>query len=330
MTPQNPFHLPNPPRTKAEIVDLLRATGPEQERLFLAARNARRQAGMDAVKLRGVIEVSNYCQKHCGYCAIRPQNQELSRYRMDAEQIVAVARSVADAGIDTVFLQSGQDPQMDDIVCAAIPRIRALGVDVLLNLGEKSRATYARYAAAGAGAYILKFETSDRQLHRELIHAPLAQRLSCAGWIKEVGMQLGTGNIIGLPKQDIDSVAEDLLQAERLRPDFVSASPFIPNEHTPLEHAPCGSVALTLNAIAISRLMFPHALIPTVSALEKLERQGQLQGLNAGANVMTVNFTPKDMRDRYAIYSSGRFVVKLDHAKATIEQAGLTPLTPLQ
>jgi biotin synthase len=320
-------HVPliEPPTHKAEIVDLLGAAGELQQQLFLSARAARKAAGMASVKLRGVIEISNYCQKHCGYCAIRPQNRTLDRYRMDADTIVAVARGIVAEGITTVFLQSGQDPKVDDIVCEAIPRICDLGVDVLLNLGEKSRATYARYAAAGAGSYILKFETADPVMHREVIGSPLAERLECAEWIKEVGMQLGTGNIIGLPAQTLESVADDILQAQRMQPSFVSSSPFIPNEHTPLEGYPCGSLELTLNAIAVCRLLFPTALIPAVSALEKLEEGGQLRGLNAGANVMTINFTPTDLRDNYAIYSQGRFVVRLDHARETIARAGLTP-----
>lgn len=313
------------PQTKAEIVALLEATGELQQRLFLGARAVRERAGQSSVKLRGVVEISNYCQKSCHYCAIRPQNRTIDRYRMTAEAIVAVARGVAAEGITTVFLQSGQDPQIDDIVCRAIPRIRELGVEVLLNLGEKSRETYARYAAAGAGSYILKFETADPELHMDVIRSPLSQRLLCAEWIKDAGMKLGTGNIVGLPKQTVESVAADLLQARRMRPDFVSCSPFIPNEHTPLEDHPCGNLELTLNAIAVSRLMFPTALIPAVSALEKLEEHGQLRGLNAGANVMTINFTPKDLRENYAIYSEGRFIVKLDHARRTIGRAGLSP-----
>jgi biotin synthase len=136
MTAIHPIADIKPPRTKAEIVHLLHAADDLQQQLFQSARRVRKEAGMAAVKLRGVIEISNYCQKWCGYCALRPHNKALDRYRMDAETIVAVARGIADEGIATVFLQSGQDPKVDDIVCEAIPAIRDLGVEVLLNLGE--------------------------------------------------------------------------------------------------------------------------------------------------------------------------------------------------
>lgn len=323
----NAYCEPNPvffqPNSRVDISRLLICEGDEQQALFQAARAARQAAGMDAVKLRGVIELSNYCQKTCDYCAIRPQNKAMVRYRMDVDAILNIAAEIAAEGITTVFLQSGQDPKSDAMVLEAIPRIRALGVNVLLNLGEKPRDTYARYVAAGADSYILKFETSDPKLYQDIVGTPLAKRLECAQWIKEVGMKLGTGNIIGLPGQTLDTLIDDIVLAQELEPDFVSSSPFIPNENTPLEHLGVGDLQLTLNSIAICRLLFPDALIPAVSALEKIQKGGQLMGLNAGANIITINFTPKDFRDKYAIYSKDRFVVGLDHARATIAAAGL-------
>lgn len=311
------------PASKAEILRLLTCEGEAQQALFQAARAARLAAGADAVKLRGVIEISNYCQKSCDYCAIRPQNKEMMRYRMNVDTILAITEEIVAEGITTVFLQAGQDPKSDVFVYEAVPRIRARGVNVLLNLGEKSRETYARYVAAGADSYILKFETSDPALYQAIVGTPLAKRLECARWIREVGMKLGTGNIIGLPGQTLDTLAEDILLAQEMQPDFVSSSPFIPNENTPLESLGMGDLQLTLNSIAICRLLFPNALIPAVSALEKIRKGGQLLGLKAGANVLTINFTPKDFRDKYAIYSKERFVVSLDHAQATISGAGL-------
>ena len=108
----------------------------------------------------------------------------------------------------------------------------------------------------------------------------------------------------------LTGILGDIELAEDFQPDFVSSSPFIPNEGTPLETIDEGDVDMTLNTMAIYRLLFPGALVPTVSALEKLRGGGQLAGLQAGANVITINFTPKDFREKYAIYSAkGRFIV---------------------
>lgn len=156
-----------------------------------------------------------------------------------------------------------------------------------------------------------------------MAHSPLAKRLECIGWLQELGFRVGTGNIIGLPGQTLDTLAGDIQLAARIKPDFVSSSPFIPNQNTPYEQVPNGSLPITLNSIAICRILFPNALIPSVSALEKIEAGGQARGLDAGANVLTINFTPPESREKFAIYSQQRFVVSLEHALKTVDQAGL-------
>lgn len=309
---------------KADILSLLNATGEVQQELFRKAREVRAAYGKDKVYLRGVIELSNYCQKSCNYCAIRAPNKNLNRYRMLPEEIMELAYKIKELGINIVFLQAGQDPKCDPIMDLVIPKLKQeLSVSVLLCLGEKPREVYQHYRDLGADSYILKFETSDPDLYMETAHTSLGTRLECARWIKETGMQIGVGNIIGLPGQSFDSLAEDILLGIEMQPEFISASPFIANQNTPYEDMPEGDFNITLNTMAINRLLHPSSLIPTVSALEKVHRDGQIMGLNAGANVITVNFTPAAQRDKYAIYSNERFVVSREHALRIIEKAGL-------
>ncbi len=303
---------------------LLLAEAADQQLLFEWARQARAAAGVEAVTLRGVIEISNHCQKSCDYCAMRGPNGELERYRMDAEAILAIVGSIHAHGVPIAFLQAGQDPRSDAMVEEVIPAIKArYGLKVLLCLGERPKAAYERFAALGADSYILKFETSDPALYEAIARTPLARRLDCIRSLQGLGFAVGTGNIVGLPGQSLETLVDDIQLALALQPDFVSASPFIPNPSTPYEAAPCGSLALTLNTLAIYRIALKTPLIPNVSALEKLQPGGQLLGLQAGANVMTVNFTPRTFQEKFNIYSNERFVVSLQHALDTIEAAGL-------
>jgi biotin synthase len=75
--------------------------------------------------------------------------------------------------------------------------------------------------------------------------------------------------------------------------------------------------------MAILRIGLKDALIPSVSALEYIHSGGQLMGLNAGANVLAINFTPKLYRVYYNIYARDRFIVTLNHAINTAQMAGL-------
>jgi biotin synthase len=313
--------------TRDEVRRLITATGDDQQALFERARAVRRERCGNAVLLRGLVEISNYCQKKCDYCAMRAPNRELERYRLTAEQILEVVAEIKRHNLNIAFLQGGQDPRCDEILEEVIPVIkREMGLPVLLCLGERPKRVYERFVELGADSYILKIEASDPDLYRQTIHAPIESRLQCTRWIQESGMKLGTGNITGLPGQTLDHLVGDIFFAAGLKPDFVSSAPFIPNEDTPFEEIGFGPLGMTLNTMAIWRIMLGDPLIPTVSPLEKIQRGGQLMGLNAGANVMTINFTPTEWREKYAIYSRERFVVTLDHAYETIERAGLRPV----
>lgn len=289
------------------------------------AREIRRQVFGDMVRMRGVVEITNYCRKDCHYCGMRRSNRELGRFRAsDADEVFTAVQALAELGLTTVLLQGGEDVRSDRLLEALLPRIRSeLGLSVILNVGERTRQGLARLRAAGADGYIMKFETSDPELYGRITQSRLEDRLRNLEWLRELGFKVGVGNIVGLPGQTLESVADDLLLARELRPDFVSASPFIPNEGAPLEAESPGSLDLTLRVLALYRILLPHALIPTVSALEKLAPGGQVQGLHAGANVITANFTPPAWRDRYVIYSPRRFVVTVEHALATAARAGL-------
>lgn len=310
-----------------ELGSLLKLNGGEQQRLFALARERRSMGGRDKVLLRGVIEVSNNCQKKCDYCAMSCRGS-ISRYRMNADMILDIARHIREMGITTVFIQSGQDPLCRPIIEEVVPTIRnEMGAEVLLCIGEKPREEYQRYFDLGARAYILKFETSDAVLYDSIAHGSLEARLQCFRDLKEIGYEVGTGNIIGLPGQTFQTLLDDIRLALKLDPDFVSSAPFIPNQGTPYENHPCGDFNYTLNTMAIWRILLGgDRLIPTVSALEKLQQDGQLMGLQAGANVMTINFTPNECRKNYAIYTKQRFIVSMEHALRTIERAGLEPI----
>jgi len=324
--PMNPYRANMPFIEKArginerdEIERLLLARGPEQQALFAEARKAR---GGNRLVIRGVIEISNACVKGCEYCAMRRQNAKLDRYTLSPEDVMKAAYAIVGAGIPTVFLQGGQDPVCDILLEQVIPKIAyAAHSDVLLCVGEKDKKQYEFYKALGASSYILKFESSNEALYQSLTGTLLSDRLACIDSLKAAGLKVGTGSIVGLPGQGVTDVVNDILLAAGLKPDFVSVSPFIANKNTPLENKPNGDMDLTLNAIAILRILLPQALIPTVSALEYVHPGGQAAGLNAGANVITVNFTPSPRRDQYSIYTNDRFVVSLEHARKTAEDA---------
>ncbi|MEN9273108.1 MAG: radical SAM protein, partial [Gloeomargarita sp. DG_1_5_bins_55] len=197
---------PTPQILGRPLPEWIDADGELQQELFAQARWVRQQYQMDQVRLRGVIEISNFCQKNCNYCAMRASNQNLDRYRLSAAEILGIAEQIHRLGIGTLFLQAGQDPACDAILQEVIPEVkRRWGLHILLCLGEYPQATYERWREWGADSYILKFETSAPTLYRQIAYTPLTKRLQCIRWLQAAGFQVGTGNIVGLPGQTLET-----------------------------------------------------------------------------------------------------------------------------
>ena len=159
------------------ILTWLHETDPARLATLWSEADATRYAHVgDEVHLRGLIEISNHCRRHCAYCGLRAPNRRVSRYRMSADEIVTSAQEAVALGYGTVVLQAGEDPQLtSDWVTALVARLKAeTPLAVTLSLGERPREELAAWRTAGADRYLLRFETSNPALF-ERIHPSLPQ-----------------------------------------------------------------------------------------------------------------------------------------------------------
>lgn len=306
--------------------------GADDEALFAAARQTRERVFGKDVYLRGIVEFSSHCRRQCQYCGLRADNHSQQRYRLPVDEIVKAAAMAPELGLGTVVLQSGEDARFDaGTVGEIVSRIKQLGMAVTLSLGERHREELQYWRKCGADRYLLKFETSNPELHARLRPGcSLAKRLACLETLRELGYEIGAGCIVGLPGQCLDDLIQDLRLMQRLQPEMASAGPFLPHPDTPLGHEPPGSVPLCLRFMALLRLLVPQANIPATSALEVAQSEGRLLGLQAGGNVIMPTITPAAVRAGYAIYPGKNAAgddlrVLVQQVKQTIHQAGLRP-----
>ncbi|MDR7867074.1 MAG: [FeFe] hydrogenase H-cluster radical SAM maturase HydE [Sporomusaceae bacterium] len=288
---------------KPEIVALLADDAHTQD-LFAAADRVRRLYVGDEVHLRGLIEFSNTCRQNCHYCGLRRDNKNVHRYRLEPDAIIDLGRKAKEYGYKTVVLQSGEDPYYTpDILRHIIGEIKKLGVAITLSIGEKSCEEYAAYKQAGADRYLLRIETTDCRLYEDLDPGmSFANRLRCLRDLKALGYEVGTGCLIGLPGQTLESLADDILFFKDLDADMIGVGPFIPNPDTPLAAAAGGAFTLSLKVMAIIRLLLPDINIPATTAMETLDKNGRIIALQSGANVVMPNVTEGDYRRHYALY----------------------------
>jgi biotin synthase len=293
------------------------------ETLWAAADETRRRYVGDAVHLRGLIELSNYCVRGCTYCGIRAANRGIERYRVSEDVVLACAHKAVEFGYGTLVMQAGEDYGIEtEWMAGVLRRIRAETsvAAITLSLGERPDEDLAAWREAGADRYLLRFETSDADLYRR-IHPDLpgrvSDRLAILRRLHELGYEAGTGIMVGIPGQTYASIADDIELFRGFDMDMIGIGPYLPHPATPLgqeferrraagdwppDQAP-NSELMTCKVLALTRLARPDSNLPATTALSLVNKSGgRAHGLQRGANVVMPNLTPLEERQKYEIY----------------------------
>lgn len=282
------------------------------EFLFERARRIQHENYGNKIYIRGLIEFTNYCKNDCYYCGIRRSNPHLTRYRLSEEEILLCCANGYQLGFRTFVLQGGEDGYYtDEKLCHLVKKIKKQFPDcaITLSVGEKSRATYEQYYAAGADRYLLRHETYDGEHYRMLHPQTLSpkHRQKCLFDLKEIGYQIGSGFMVGSPGQTAEHLAKDMLFLEELHPHMIGIGPFISQKDTPFREETSGTLFQTLYLLGLLRLMIPQVLLPATTALSSIAKDGRKLGILAGANVVMPNLSPLENRKQYRLYDHKRY-----------------------
>lgn len=304
---------------KQEIIELLQAKGEERTALLKRAQDTRLKEIGNKVYFRGLVEFSNICSKDCLYCGIRKGNENVVRYEVSDDEILDSCRFAWENKFASVVLQSGEiaSPAFVKRVDGLLRKIKQLSnneLGITLSCGEQSKETYLRWKESGAHRYLLRIESSNKDLyykiHPKNTHHNFENRLEALTFLKETGYQVGTGVMVGLPFQTYDDLANDLLFFKTLDIDMCGMGPYLEHEDTPLyEHRHLlkpkqERFDLALNMIAVLRLLMPDINIAAATALQAIDPAGREKALAIGANVIMPNLTPTAYREEYQLYEN--------------------------
>lgn len=269
--------------------------------------------------LRGLIEMSNNCIKDCLYCGIRGSNSHTNRYSLTDEDILASALYAYNNNYGSIAIQAGELVTSSHIrrVTNLVSKIKEetngeLGIT--LSLGEQTKETYAEWFAAGAERYLLRIETSSKELYSKLhpnnpLHS-FDNRIKSLYHIRDSGYQLGTGVMIGSPFQKKEQLVDDLLFMKELDIDMCGMGPYLEHQNTPLYAyrsdlwSEQERFDLTIRMVATLRLIMPKINIAATTALQAIDPLGREKALWAGANVIMPNITPVTTRSSYKLYEN--------------------------
>lgn len=287
---------------KEKIIEYLKSDGIA---LFQLADKKRKESVGDEVHLRGLIEFSNICKNNCFYCGIRAENSFIERYKLTKEEIIKTAKLGSEIGYKTIVLQSGEGNFINEKeLCEIIEEIKKLDLALTLSIGEKTYDEYKAYKNAGADRFLLRIETTDKELYKKFHpNMNFENRVECLYNLKELGYETGTGSLVGLPNQTLESLADDVLFFKKLDAGMIGIGPFIPHPNTPLKNeVNQNAFDLALKLMAIVRLEMPNINIPATTAMEALNPNGRIIALQSGANVVMPNITNIDCKKKYELY----------------------------
>ncbi len=276
----------------------------EFEPVFQLSDSLCRHYFQDKVYVRGIIEFSNKCRKNCLYCGIRKDNSNIPRYTMSKDEIIATAEKIYTEGVYTVVLQSGENPESDEMIMEVISFLKSrFNMAITLSVGERPEKIYSKFKEAGADRYLLRIETTDPDLFARL-HPDdnLEYRKKCLYMLKNLGFEAGTGIMVDLPGQSPESIVNDLFFFREFRPGMIGIGPFLPHEDTPLKDHKRNDIFMTLKVLSLIRIMNPDANIPATTAMGTIDPKGREKALKIGANVIMPNFTPLAYRVNYKLY----------------------------
>jgi biotin synthase len=299
-----------------EIYEWLRETDQSKlSQLWQLADQIRHANVGNKVHLRGLLEISNHCVKHCAYCGISASMETIDRYRMTYAEITNCINTIVKLGYGTVVMQAGEDYGITTKWLTDIIRYIKdnTPLAITLSMGERPLTDLEIWKKAGADRYLLRFETSDRKLY-QLIHPSKDDRLIILKTLKQLGYEVGSGVMIGIPGQTYQSLAHDINLFRELDLDMIGVGPYIPDPNTllgknlvkplidPIEQVQ-NNEEMIYKVIALSRLACPNANIPSTTALATLNKiNGRELGLIRGANIVMPNVTPPKYRVKYTIY----------------------------
>ena len=305
--------------SREEIVQLLQSTGNERLELLKQAEKTKVEKVGNKVFFRGLVEFSNICSKDCLYCGIRKSNENVIRYNLSDEEILKSCKFAWENRFGSVVLQSGEtsSPAFVKRVDNLLKKIKQLSnneLGITLSCGEQSHETYRRWFESGAHRYLLRIETSNRELYNRIhpktkVH-DFEKRLEALRSLKDTGYQVGSGEMIGLPFQTFEDLADDLLFLKKIDIDMCGMGPYIEHENTPLYQyrnllkTKQERFDLALNMIAVLRILMPDINIAASTALEAIDVLGREKALAAGANIIMPNLTPYQYKENYLLYEN--------------------------
>ena len=279
--------------TRAEAQALYEA--PFNDLLYRAHTVHRRFFDPNTVQMSRLLSIkTGGCAEDCGYCSQSAHHASgvAATKLMALERVLDEAKRAREAGATRYCMgaawRSPKERDMD-LLCAMVEGVRALGLETCMTLGMLTDGDVARLKTAGLDYYNHNIDTSERYYSEIITTRTFAERLDTLARVREAGMKVCAGGIVGMGEEPEDRV-DLLVTLANLpqHPESVPINMLIAVPGTPLAEAEKIEALDFVRTIALARILMPESYVRLSAGRTNMSDETQALCFFAGANSIFV------------------------------------------
>ena len=264
------------------------------------------------------------CSEDCAYCpqAARYKTGVKAEKLMAVQEVLGAAANARSAGatrfcMGAAWREVKDGPQFDSIL-EMVKGVRSLGMEACATLGMLTESQAQRLRQAGLSAYNHNLDTSEEHYGDIISTRTYEDRLNTLARVRQAGISVCSGGIIGLG-ESVEDRCELLLTLanQEVHPESVPINALVAVEGTPLAGQKRVETVEMVRTIATARLLMPLAMVRLSAGRQQMNEEAQLLCMMAGAN--SLFFGEKLLTTGNPEYSQDM---------ALLEKAGIRPLEP--
>jgi len=270
----------------AEIFDL-----PFMDLVFRAQHVHRLYQRPNTVQVSTLLSIkTGGCPEDCAYCpqSVRFDTAVESQELLEIEAVAERARAAHAAGATRFCMGAAyRSPKPKDLrkVVAMIREVKALGLETCATLGMLSPDQAAELKSAGLDYYNHNLDTSAQYYEKIITTRTYQDRLDTLQAVREAGLNVCCGGIVGMGEQEHDRV--ELLHTLATLPEHPQSVPInqlvrVPG--TPLGETPEPDPFDFVRTIAAARILMPRAHVRLAAGRNDISDELQALCFLAGAN----------------------------------------------
>jgi len=271
---------------------------PFMDLLFRAQMVHRASFDPNKVQMSRLLSIkTGGCAEDCGYCSQSAHHKTglKASKLMEVERVINEARQAKAAGATRYCMgaawRSPKARDMDTVV-AMVEGVKGLGMETCMTLGMLTDTDIVRLRDAGLDYYNHNVDTSEAYYNKVITTRTYADRLDTLARVRDAGMKVCSGGIVGMGEEREDRV-DMLVTLANLdeHPESVPINMLIAIPGTPLENAERIDPIDFVRTIAVARILMPKSFVRLSAGRTDMSDEMQALCFFAGANSIFVGET---------------------------------------